>query len=257
MDITKPLKKIVSVQVEGATEDIIVLLVYERLPEFCFACGRIGHLLKDCNDTEVDKDKPEYESWLKAGSHTGGEKSRDEGRSSPHTTPSGSSTSNIKALSNRKGEGVEVQGEIMKSPTPLRFSQEAEEVVSSEGGTKQLLPSKPMERVELSELDIAKNMMGGDKEMSSTANFHNKVTGRMIEHDFSPQLPKLYLEGTQSQVKGGETDSTSFDTMASIGRSPKKWKKLARKAKRTKSSNLNEDPNQESKKRKTSTKHIF
>ncbi|GFP87325.1 erad-associated E3 ubiquitin-protein ligase hrd1a [Phtheirospermum japonicum] len=84
-------------------EEIIIILVYERLPEFCYACGRTGHLFKDCEDNEVNKDNLGFGNWLKAGSHSGGKKSREEGKTQARSTCSGSSTSN-RAITSRKNE---------------------------------------------------------------------------------------------------------------------------------------------------------
>lgn len=42
---------------------------FEKLPEFCFGCGRIRHLARECHDTEAtNKDKLEYGTWLKRDS---------------------------------------------------------------------------------------------------------------------------------------------------------------------------------------------
>lgn len=50
IDIDKPLKRWLRLKL-GKTEEITVVnLRYERLPEFCFACGRIGHGIKECVD---------------------------------------------------------------------------------------------------------------------------------------------------------------------------------------------------------------
>ena len=40
---------------------------YERLVGWCFACGKMGHELKDCKSAnEVDKNEKPYGEWLKA-----------------------------------------------------------------------------------------------------------------------------------------------------------------------------------------------
>ncbi|TXG72967.1 hypothetical protein EZV62_001546 [Acer yangbiense] len=56
----------------GKTEEVtVVSLKYERLLEFCFACGRIGHCNKECQDEAARKavlygSVNKYGSWLKA-----------------------------------------------------------------------------------------------------------------------------------------------------------------------------------------------
>ena len=49
----------------------MVSLKYERLPEFCYACGKIGHGMKECIDKEarkvaLDGSQTRFGSWLKA-----------------------------------------------------------------------------------------------------------------------------------------------------------------------------------------------
>ena len=40
---------------------------YERLVGWCFACGKMGHELKECKSAnEVDKNEKPYGEWLKA-----------------------------------------------------------------------------------------------------------------------------------------------------------------------------------------------
>ncbi|TXG66079.1 hypothetical protein EZV62_007354 [Acer yangbiense] len=55
IDISKPLKWWLRLKL-GKTEGVTrVSLKYERLPEFCFVCGKIGHGIKVCVDEEARK----------------------------------------------------------------------------------------------------------------------------------------------------------------------------------------------------------
>ncbi|TXG49744.1 hypothetical protein EZV62_025619 [Acer yangbiense] len=57
---------------ENKTDEVtVVTLKYERLPDFCYVCGRIGHGIKECIDEEARKASLEglpnkFGSWLKA-----------------------------------------------------------------------------------------------------------------------------------------------------------------------------------------------
>ncbi|KAL5851560.1 hypothetical protein ACOSQ3_006678 [Xanthoceras sorbifolium] len=46
MDISKPLQRGLKALLGDDGEEISVLLCYERLPNFCYYCGRVGHLLR-------------------------------------------------------------------------------------------------------------------------------------------------------------------------------------------------------------------
>lgn len=47
IDITQPLRRVI--QVTGPQDqELSIPLAYERLPNFCYYCGLIGHLVKDC-----------------------------------------------------------------------------------------------------------------------------------------------------------------------------------------------------------------
>ncbi|TXG53035.1 hypothetical protein EZV62_022204 [Acer yangbiense] len=71
IDISKPLKWWLRLKLGKVEEVTRVSLKYERLPEFYFACGRIGHGIKGCVDEEARKAALEgspnkFGSWLKA-----------------------------------------------------------------------------------------------------------------------------------------------------------------------------------------------
>ncbi|XP_073046024.1 uncharacterized protein [Primulina eburnea] len=50
-------------------EDSIILLVYERLPNFCYACGRLGHSLRDYEEESAHNEKLVFGAWMRASSH--------------------------------------------------------------------------------------------------------------------------------------------------------------------------------------------
>ena len=68
MDITKALPRCCKLWVEG--EHIgWALLKYERLPDFCYWCGRVSHVEKDCEvwlkgKGSLKKEDQEYDEWL-------------------------------------------------------------------------------------------------------------------------------------------------------------------------------------------------
>lgn len=47
-------------------EETCILILYEKLPNFCNACGRFGHLTKDCENKLVEKTALKYDCWIRA-----------------------------------------------------------------------------------------------------------------------------------------------------------------------------------------------
>ncbi|KAL5768294.1 hypothetical protein ACOSQ2_015077 [Xanthoceras sorbifolium] len=69
IDITQPLQRGLQAVIGDDGEEASVLLCYERLPNFCFLCGRMGHLLRECAEAKgVIKDAAhlKFGSWLRA-----------------------------------------------------------------------------------------------------------------------------------------------------------------------------------------------
>ncbi|KAF7835208.1 cysteine desulfurase mitochondrial-like [Senna tora] len=69
IDLTKPLKR--GTLVRGRDEQLLkVFFRYERLLDFCYVCGKLGHAIKDCNsDNHDDLDDEQhltYGPWLRA-----------------------------------------------------------------------------------------------------------------------------------------------------------------------------------------------
>lgn len=50
IDLMKPLKRGTVIKFQG--KSLRVFFKYERLPNFCYTCGRIGHQIKDCEEVD-------------------------------------------------------------------------------------------------------------------------------------------------------------------------------------------------------------
>ncbi|KAL6582339.1 hypothetical protein OROMI_006353 [Orobanche minor] len=64
--IDAPLRRCVSLSTGVHSDSALILLRYERLTDFCYACGRVSHTIRFCNDEEADKENLKYGSWLRA-----------------------------------------------------------------------------------------------------------------------------------------------------------------------------------------------
>lgn len=68
LDISKPLRQGIWVKQENLSEEICIILLYERLPQFCYLCGCLGHVLRDCVNSTDDPKACPFGSWLRAPS---------------------------------------------------------------------------------------------------------------------------------------------------------------------------------------------
>lgn len=70
IQLSKPLKRGIKVRI-GTSEPCWLPITYERLPYFCYYCGRLGHTHKDCDqveesEEEVTEDKLPYGDFMRA-----------------------------------------------------------------------------------------------------------------------------------------------------------------------------------------------
>ncbi|KAM0901037.1 hypothetical protein ACQ4PT_020239 [Festuca glaucescens] len=65
MLITEPLMCGTVVEVDGGKRAIWCPFEYEYCPDFCFICGLIGHLDKECSRKLQKGEEPQYGKWLK------------------------------------------------------------------------------------------------------------------------------------------------------------------------------------------------
>ncbi|KAK1550870.1 hypothetical protein Q3G72_026149 [Acer saccharum] len=50
IEIDKPIRRFLRVDVLRDGEETIMPIQYERLPNFCFSCGFLGHMIRDCSN---------------------------------------------------------------------------------------------------------------------------------------------------------------------------------------------------------------
>ncbi|XP_048504096.1 uncharacterized protein LOC125499392 [Beta vulgaris subsp. vulgaris] len=61
IDVTKPLRRVQRISVKKGVS-ALVEFKYERLPTFCYGCGLIGHIERDCSMVNED-DRIEGKQW--------------------------------------------------------------------------------------------------------------------------------------------------------------------------------------------------
>ncbi|KAK3218022.1 hypothetical protein Dsin_011992 [Dipteronia sinensis] len=70
--IDEPLRRFLRVDVLGDREETVMPIQYERLPDFCFHCGLLGHTIRGCpedeNEALPEGQVPSYGACLRATS---------------------------------------------------------------------------------------------------------------------------------------------------------------------------------------------
>ncbi|KAL5790512.1 hypothetical protein ACOSQ2_005400 [Xanthoceras sorbifolium] len=69
--IMKSLKKGLRVLMGELEEEVVVVLRYEHLPNFCYYCGVISYLVRECpcNVKGVVESQFRFGSWMRASNH--------------------------------------------------------------------------------------------------------------------------------------------------------------------------------------------
>ncbi|KAK2662577.1 hypothetical protein Ddye_001151 [Dipteronia dyeriana] len=70
VDFSGPLTRWLRLKLDSSDNIVVVALKYERLPEFCYACGKIGHGFReypndDARTNTLEGSTPKYRAWLR------------------------------------------------------------------------------------------------------------------------------------------------------------------------------------------------
>ncbi|KAL5865793.1 hypothetical protein ACOSQ3_003307 [Xanthoceras sorbifolium] len=129
IDVSKPLKRGLRVALGDKVEEITILLCYERLPNFYYCCGCMGHLVRECRDNPSglgNISKMKFGAWLKAPA-------------SSRARSSGGKCSGSKNTSNEgRKEGAENERSSV-STEEVQPVEVAEEVVRGKCGASSLI----------------------------------------------------------------------------------------------------------------------
>ncbi|TXG57110.1 hypothetical protein EZV62_018423 [Acer yangbiense] len=205
IDITKPLKWWLRLKLAKIEEVTMVGLKYERLPEFCYACGKTGHGMKECLDEEARKVVSEsfplkLRSWLKA---TISEKSKTRFKSS------GNESSSDRARSSGTSHETEGDGSISRVSSPLHklleiskaITRSLKRMVSSPTPTK----NKPVSKKGKSPMKVKKSpQCSPSNQCDEVANFSkvaDKVCKRKVVFNFSDEENRELKKGKVSIPK--------------------------------------------------------
>ncbi|KAH7575706.1 hypothetical protein JRO89_XS02G0199800 [Xanthoceras sorbifolium] len=117
IDIGKPLQRFLKVNLGSSAKDVVMLLRYERLPEYCFECGMVSHSIRECDcglgPGGRGKDEVAYGLWMRAVSPV---KTRN-GRGTRESVPAEVESEEVPAvIMHGPGGGCDV-GALTKRPT--------------------------------------------------------------------------------------------------------------------------------------------
>ncbi|TXG58254.1 hypothetical protein EZV62_016083 [Acer yangbiense] len=107
LEIDKPLRRCLGVDILGDGVETIMLLKYERLPDFCFRCSFLGHTVKDCPEKALG-DRKERAGW-------DGDDRRGSRSSVPRKEDEVSYGKNSNLEKSSKGKGMLIDSEFERS----------------------------------------------------------------------------------------------------------------------------------------------
>lgn len=72
LDINKPLRRGTYLIIGASEKEKWIPITIEKLPDFCYMCGKLGHVLKECDEKNgTEEEEPQYGVWMRASGRHG------------------------------------------------------------------------------------------------------------------------------------------------------------------------------------------
>ncbi|KAK7281723.1 hypothetical protein RIF29_09961 [Crotalaria pallida] len=248
MDITKPLKRLIMLQRKGKTA-LRIPLRYERLGNFCYFCGMMDHVLRDCDEKgdevdEFDINSLPYGSELRASPRRNNVISGSKGegvlfasRKSLFKEEMGESSGNKEFGSYREDEAAADKGldkveEVLSSTSKIKGNEDKVQDITDSLSKCALSIDKGHAKEVATNNEADSTLARGDKNVAAS---NSEETSQKAESDINNGLMN---KGTAStEVGNSGSDSKNGKAHAKVPNETRstirKWKRHAREKKET------------------------
>ena len=249
VNVTRPLPKRLLLKLEDGGQ-ISLRIAYEKLPDFCFCCGLIGHQYRECLDYKgQSKDDLTYGAWMRAQTRAerarhARDKDRGNGDKEPSNTALGSQEQQEQIRKNTGqanpdesgGGSKSTQTNMGTSSNPMRDSQVEEVGGGALNGErlKQIDCNKFAAKTEVKQLHREESTVEGKTKENKRENKLLVAQGIMDSMGREENTKERGIKGQQE----GSTSGGKKETKSQSKVKGKKWKFQARERAMTEMQNI-------------------